>query len=98
MKPLSLRFRPRWVAGGDELCRAAEELYKCGHHLDCLNLVRRATYCYLRAHLVLRAVKTLELGLSIPITREPTLNFLEFDATTVPIPTAGSTLPRETEP
>ena len=67
MKPLSLRFRPRWVAGGDELCRAAEELYKCGHHLDCLNLVRRATYCYLRAHLLIRAAKTLEVGLSIAL-------------------------------
>ena len=67
VKPLALRFRPRWAAGGDELCRAAEELDKCGHQLDCLNLVRRAAYCYLRAHLVLRAVKTLELGLSIAL-------------------------------
>ena len=67
VKPLSLRFRPRWLAGGDELCRAAEELSKAGHHLDCLNLVRRAAFCYLRAHLLLRAVKTLELGLSIAL-------------------------------
>ena len=67
VKPLVLRFRPRWAAGGDELCRAAEELDKAGHQLDCLNLVRRAAYCYLRAHLVLRAVKTLELGLSIAL-------------------------------
>ena len=67
MKPLCLRFRPRWVAGADELCRAAEELDKCGHQVECLNLVRRAAYCYLRAHLVLRAVKTLEVGLSIAL-------------------------------
>ena len=67
MKPLSLRFRPKYRAGGDELCRAAEELYKCGHHLQCLALLQRAKDCYVRAHLVIRAAKTLELGLTIAI-------------------------------
>ena len=67
MKPLSLRFRPRYRTGGDELCRAAEEMFKSGHHLQCLHLLQRAADCYEKAHLVITAAKTLDLGLSIAI-------------------------------
>ena len=67
VKPLSLRFRPRYRKGGDELSRAAEELYKCGQYVESIKLLQRAADCYGRAHLHITAAKTLDLGLKIAI-------------------------------
>lgn len=65
VKPLSLKFTPRYAAAGDQFWRAAQELIVCRKYLQSCSIMQRSADCYVKAGQYVRAAKVLDYALSV---------------------------------
>ena len=54
VKPLSLKFSPRYEAAGDEFWKAGQELCSSGQYSECCKVLVRCAHCYLMANHLIR--------------------------------------------
>ena len=54
LKPYVLKFRPRYKKAGDQFCLAASEFQRCSMTKECIQMLERASKCYLNGELWIR--------------------------------------------
>jgi len=64
VKPLSLKFKPRYESAGDQYWKAAQELYKFAQFSESCSAMQKSAACYSDAGHYIRAAKVLDHALS----------------------------------